>query len=121
MELVLTRRSETQITVTCNSQFSHIFNLSLLQSTINEKFFCNPVFYSQELDAALIAYGKQLYQALFPPNTHAQRILAAEPDRLLLVNIDEDLDTIPWEYSHGPDNFLVLRYPFVRGLANQRL
>jgi hypothetical protein len=96
MELVLTHLGETQINVTCNGQFSHIFNLSPLQSRIKKEFLDDPVYYSQEFDSALAAYGKQLYQALFPSNTLAQHTLAAESDRLLLVTTDNDLDTIPW-------------------------
>lgn len=121
MELVLTHLSEAQISVTCDGQFSHTFKLSPLQSKIKKEFLDDPVYYSQELDLALAACGKQLYQALFPSNTLAQRTLAAEPDRLLLVTTDDDLDTILWEYTYGPDNFLVLQYPFVRGLADQRI
>ncbi len=120
MELVLTHLSETQISITCNGQFSHTFDLFPLQSRIKKEFLDDPVSYSQELDSALADYGKQLYQALFPSNTLAQRSLAAGPDRLLLVTTDEDLDTILWEYTYGPDNFLVLQYPFVRALADQR-
>ncbi len=71
MELVLTHLSEAQISITCNGEFSHTFDLSPLQSRIKKEFLDDPVSYSQELDSVLTTYGKQLYQLLFPSNTLA--------------------------------------------------
>lgn len=75
-----------------------------------------------------MAYGKAIYAALFPPETAASRALGGEPERILLVTTDDDLDGIPWEYAYGLygtddiDDFLVLACHVVRGLpVGQRI
>src|SRR5207247_3399362 len=69
-----------------------------------------------------VAYGKAIYQALFPQETAAWIALNVKPERILFVSTDDTIDAIPWEYAYGPDDFVVLEYRFVRGLpANQRI
>jgi hypothetical protein len=114
MELTLTHQSGTHITVHCDGDYSHTFDLLTLapDPTI-------PGRPPQPL-ADPVAYGQALFPALFPPQSPAQQALASRPDRLLLVT-DEQTDVVPWEYLHGPDGFLVLDVPLVRGLpADQR-
>ena len=114
MEVTLTRQAGTQVAVTCDSQFSHTFDLLTLVPD-NEKGPPHPL-------ADPVAYGQALYAALFPPETPARRALESTPERLLLVTTDNDLDAVPWEYAYGPDGFLVLECHFVRGLpADQRI
>src|SRR2546430_8608942 len=112
MELTLSRQARTQVAVTCDGQPSHTFDLPPLP---DEK----KLLYSPEYP---IAYGQTLYTALFPPDTVARCAFDNAPERILLVTTDNDLDAIPWEYAYGPDGFLVLDCPFVRGLpATQRI
>lgn len=89
MELTLEQQTETQVSVTCDGQASHTFDLQplLLNSEKNE----------QALLDDPIAYGRKLYTALFPLHTLAQHALAAKPKRLLLVAIGKHLDAVPWE------------------------
>src|SRR6266487_2752773 len=115
MELTLMRQVGTRINAICDGQLSHSFDLRLLLLKTGEEIFANPV-----------AYGKQLYEALFPPHTPAHYALAtllgAMPGGLLLVTGDDDLDAIPWEYAYGPDGFLVQECHVARGLSvDQRL
>ncbi len=119
MELTLARQDETQVLVTCDGQPSHTFDL--LTIVPGEK---GP---PQPLDDP-VAYGKTVYQALFPPETAARRELDATPERILLVATDDTIDSIPWEYAYGLygaddiENFLVLSCHFVRGLPlDQRI
>ncbi len=119
MELTLTRRDGTQVTVTYDGQFSHKFDLLTLFP--GEK---GP---PQPLDDPVV-YGKAVYQALFPQETVARRELDAMPERILLVTTDDSCDTILWEYAYGlygaedVENFLVLACHFVRGLPlDQRI
>jgi tetratricopeptide (TPR) repeat protein len=114
MELTLTRQDKTQVLVTCDGQPSHTFDLrTLLPNAQNEP--------PQPLEDP-VKYGKAAYRALFAPETLAQRTLDTTPERILLITTDNDLDAIPWEYTHGPDGFIVQDYPFVRGLpADQRI
>ncbi len=93
MELTLTRQTGTQISVTCYEQSSHTFDLRAL---IPNKEKGPP----QPLDDP-VAYGKAIYQALFPPETAARRELEAMPERILLVTTDDTIETIPWEYAYG--------------------
>jgi hypothetical protein len=120
MELTLARQSGTQVAVTCNDQPSHTFDLRTLIPNDDK----GP---PQPLDDP-VAYGKAVYQALFPPGTAARRALHAMPERILLVTTDNTIDTIPWEYAYGLygaedlENFLVLACHFVRGLPpDQRI
>ena len=120
MELVLTRQSETKVTVTCDDQLSHSLDLQPLRLK-NEKD-------EEELLNDPVTYGKKLYAALFPPETLAHRALADAPERILLVITDNDVDAVPWEYTYGPygsedsESFLVQECHFVRGLpADQRV
>ncbi len=109
MELILTLQSETEVSVACDSQPSHTFDLRPLLLKDEQDLQKNPV-----------VYGEKLYNALFPQNTLAQRVLAISSERILLVTTSENLDAIPWEYAYGPDGFLVLECPFVRGLPVQQ-
>lgn len=120
MELVLTRQSETQISVTCDNQPSHSFDLQtlLLQNKKDE----------EELLNDPKTYGRKLFAALFPKETPAYRTLIGAPDRILLVTTNNDVDAVPWEYTYGPygsedsESFLVQECHFVRGLpADQRI
>src|SRR6266487_3110321 len=111
MELSFAHQTERQISVTCNGQPSHTFDLQPIMLKSEEELFSNHE-----------AYGEKLYEALFPPETPARHALDAEAERVLLVAPDDDLDAIPWEYIHGPNGFLVQELHFVRGLpAEQRL
>jgi hypothetical protein len=119
MELTLARQTGTQVLVNCDGQPSHTFDLLTLVP--GEK---GP---PQPLDDP-VAYGKAVYQALFPPETAARRELDVMPERILLVTTDDTIDAIPWEYAYGlfgaddVENFLVLACHFVRGLlADQRI
>ncbi|MGH2497007.1 MAG: CHAT domain-containing protein, partial [Ktedonobacteraceae bacterium] len=110
MELIVTRQAglETEVTVLCDNQHSHIFDLRpLLLKKEKDR---------EELLNDPVTYGKQLYAALFPSETLARRALASTPERILLVTTDPDLDAVPWEYAYGPDGFLVLECHFVRSL-----
>ena len=114
MELLLTRPTATasQVTVTCDGQVSHTFDLSALIPT-KANGLSHPI-------TDPVGYGAVLYQALFPPDSLAHKTLAGKPKRILLVAADEVLDAIPWEYLHGPDGFVVCDVPFVRGLPKEQ-
>src|SRR5438105_1658982 len=108
MELTLTHQTSTEISVTCDGQHSHTFDLRALISKKEQDL-------PQPLDDP-VAYGKAVYLALFTSGTLAYNVLETIPERILLVATDNDLDAIPWEYAYGPDGFLVLERHFVRGL-----
>jgi pentatricopeptide repeat protein len=111
VELTLTHQTRTRVNVHCDGRFSHAFQLPTLQSYDATASLNHP-----------IVYGIKLYNALFPPASLAQRTIATVTDRLALVTSEDDIDAIPWEYTYGPDGFLVLRYPFVRTLPiDQRI
>lgn len=113
MELTLTRQAGTQVLVTCGDQDSHTFDLRTLIPGNNGL--------SHPRDDP-VAYGKAIYQALFPPRTAAWSALNTNPERILLVSTDDTIDAIPWEYAYGPDDFVVLERHFVRGLpADKRI
>ena len=105
MEIILTQQTGTQVSVTCDGQFSHLFDLVPLLISEEQALLRDPV-----------TYGARLYEALFPAQSLARRILATLPERILLVPIGEVLDALAWEYVSGPDGFLVCDCPFVRGL-----
>jgi hypothetical protein len=66
------------ISVSCDGQFSHFFNLRLIL----------PASQGQPLASPLndpIAYGKALYSALFPYKSLALHCLESQPQRLLLI------------------------------------
>ncbi|HZO72339.1 MAG TPA: tetratricopeptide repeat protein [Ktedonobacteraceae bacterium] len=111
MELTLAHQTETQIAVVCDGTPSHTFDLQPLL-TYKSRDQLDPF---QPL-AEPVAYGKLVYQALFPPQTAAWNALQRKPPRLLLVMVDEDLDAIPWEYAYGAEGFLVLEHHVVRGI-----
>ena len=116
MELLLAYQVGTQVSVSCDGQPSHTFDLWTL--TPNKGLLQPP--------DDPVAYGKAIYQALFPPGTPASHALNEElqktPARILLVMAHDDLDAVPWEYAYGPEGFLVLECHFVRGLpAGQRI
>jgi tetratricopeptide (TPR) repeat protein len=113
MEISLIHEDNGHVRVLCDSQFSHICDLSPL--LIKEKKD------EEQLLQDPVAYGKRLYQALFAPCTLAQSAVEVCPERLLLVALDAATDAIPWEYLSGPDGFLVTACHFLRGLpAEQR-
>lgn len=114
MELTLAHRSEAEITVACDGQPSHTFDLRTLIPN-KEKDLLQP-------RDDLMTYGKTIYLALFPPGTLAHHVLETLPERILLITIDNDLDSVPWEYAYGSKGFLVLEYYFVRALLpDQRI
>lgn len=120
MELILLSQSEHEVAVTCDGQHSHTFDPQPLQFAENEE--------KMPLQDDIVAYGKNVYEALFAPGSLARKALAGQPDRLLLVPTTTELDAIPWEYAYGsygsedphaPDyseDLLLLECPFVRGL-----
>jgi len=116
IELTLTRQDGTNISVVCDDQPSHFFDLDALNPN-NDEGLPHPL-----VDP--VAYGKAIYQALFPPGTSARLALGSAlsmtPARLLLVTTDEDLDAVPWEYIYGPEGFLILECHFVRGLPTEQ-
>jgi hypothetical protein len=109
LELGLIIQHGSQVDVTCNGQFSHMFNLQALSSG-------NPL---QPPDNP-VADGQLLYNALFPAETLARHTLNNDPERILLVSSDATINDIPWEYAYGPSGFLVLDYPFLRALPTQQ-
>jgi tetratricopeptide (TPR) repeat protein len=113
MELSLTLQEGNQILVTCDDHPSHTFDLQTLLSS--EQAFSPPL-------SDLIAYGTILAKDLFAPDSLASRALGAFPERIMLVTTDDALDAIPWEFTYIQDDFLVVQFPFVRGLpAEQRI
>jgi len=113
MELTLTRQDGNQVLVTCNNHASHTFDLQTLLSS--EQTLSSPLVHP-------IAYGTTIAQALFAPDTPASRTLDALPERIVLVTADDALDAIPWEFTYIQGDFLVVQFPFVRGLpAEQRI
>jgi tetratricopeptide (TPR) repeat protein len=118
MELTLTRQEATltQISVSCDGQLSHNFDLHTVIPG-DEHGLPGPF-----ENAA--AYGTALFAALFTPGSAASNALSLEYQqeqaRILLVAADETLETIPWEYAYGPDGFLVCDLPFVRGLPREQ-
>ena len=128
MELTLARQPQpgTQVTVTCDGQLSHTFDLRTLIPHADKG--------PPHPPADPVAYGKAIYAALFPAGTPARRTLDNAPERILLVTTDNDLEAVSWEYIYGPygaadprhaevsEGFLVLECHFVRGLpADQRI
>jgi len=116
IELTLSRQAGTNISVICNGQLSHIFALDMLIPNDDTELLSPP--------ANPVAYGKILYQALFPLGTPAQltlrSTLSMTPARLLLVTTDDDLDAVPWEYIYGSNGYLILECHFVRGLPTEQ-
>lgn len=119
MELTLARQAGSQVLVTCDGQLSHTFDIRTLAPGEQGP--------PQPLDDP-VAYGKAVYQALFPLESAARRELDTLPERILLVSSDDTLETIAWEYAYGQygaedvGNFLVLSCHVVRGLPlDQRI
>jgi len=104
MQLTLTLTGK-QAAVAVDGAPSHTFPLAAFQTL------------SLEDPAAL---GKTLFAALFPEGSPARAALEAGPDRLLLVAADEALDALPWEFLHGPEGYLGLDVPIVRGLPPEQ-
>jgi tetratricopeptide (TPR) repeat protein len=123
MELTLSRQdaTTTQVSVACDGQHSHTFDLLSLipaSSGDDEQGLPGP------FDDA-VAYGTALFAALFQPGSVAasklQEEYGKERPRILLVTADEMVDAIPWEYAYGSDGeFLVCEMPFVRGLPREQ-
>jgi tetratricopeptide (TPR) repeat protein len=112
MELLLTHHSATQVLVTCDDQPSHTFDRLALTSSAENSL--------PQIKKNPVVCGTNLYTALFKPDTLARHALDEKPERIMLVTSDEGLHKIPWEYIYGPDGFLVLHFPFVRGLAREQ-
>jgi len=119
MELTLTRQDRSQVLVICDSEPSHMFDLLTL--VLGEQ---GP---PQPVDDP-VAYGKAVYQALFPAASVVRRALEAMPERILLVSTDDTIDGVSWEYAYGlygaeeVENYLVLACHIVRGLPlDQRI
>jgi tetratricopeptide (TPR) repeat protein len=115
VELIVSRQNHAvQVAVHCQDQFSHHFDLRQLIPA--EHLPGRP---PQPL-ADPLTYGRAVYAALFPAHTLAAQQLAQEPEHILFVAADPDLQAIPWEYAYGADGFLVCDYPFVRGLPSEQ-
>src|SRR5690242_19768683 len=108
MELTLSFQSDTIVTVACDGQPSHTFDL--LSLTPDEHVPGRP---PQPLEDP-VGYGQAVYAALFPRGTLAREMVEHGVDRLLLVAVDNALDAVPWEYAHDGNDFIVLDVPFVR-------
>lgn len=119
MELILAHHTSARISVSCNGELSHTFDLN----TILALSYANAL---PELTDPQ-AYGKVVFQALFPSGSLARRTLDGEPGRILLVLPPGDLDAVGWEYAYGDnaddrDDYLVSSYHIVRGLpSDQRI
>jgi hypothetical protein len=117
MEISLALQSGTTVSVTCDGQPSHTFDL--LNLTPDKKIASRP---PQPL-AKPAEYGRAVYDALFLAKSVASRMLASElkqpagKKRLLLVATTTGLEAVAWEYACGPDGFLPGLLPFVRGLG----
>ena len=118
MEISLAMQSGTTVSVTCDGQTSHTFDL--LNLTPDKKITSRP---PQPL-AKPAEYGRAVYDALFPAKSVASRMLASElkqpagKQRLLLVASNTSLEAVAWEYACGAEGgFLASRLPLVRGLA----
>ena len=117
MEISLALQSGTTVSVTCDGQPSHTFDL--LSLTPDKKIAGRP---PQPL-AKPAEYGRAVYDALFPAKSVASRMLASElkqpagKKRLLLVATTTSLEAVAWEYACGTEGYLVSLLPFVRGLG----
>jgi hypothetical protein len=118
MEISLALQSGTTVSVTCDGQPSHTFDL--LNLTPDKKIAGRP---PQPL-AKPAEYGQAVYAALFPAKSVASRMLASElkqpadRKRLLLVATTTSLEAVAWEYAMEPQGgFLASLLPFVRGLG----
>jgi len=114
MKLSLTINSKSIVAVSCNDEPSHDFKLKDLH--LGE--------WDDEHQAFIISdpklLGESLYQALFPEKTLASQVLDTKPSRILIVTEENSLDVIPWEFLHGPDGYLGLDYPILRGLNDAK-
>ena len=118
MEISLALQSGTTVSVTCDGQPSHTFDL--LNLTPDKKIAGRP---PQPL-AKPAEYGRAVYDALFPAKSVASRMLASElkqpadKKRLMLVATTTSLEAVAWEYAWEPQGgFLASVVPFVRGLG----
>lgn len=99
MELVLTKKSRNQITVSCDGQPSHTFSLTGLLPERQD---------DQVVVTDPVVIGARLFAALFADSSPAHAAWTARPKRILLVAEDPALDAIPWEYLCAPSGFVVL-------------
>src|SRR5258708_1635017 len=114
MELTLIHQGGTQVSVDCERQFSHTFDLlSLIPSENNKDSPPQPL-----IDP--IGYGKAAYNALFQNGTLARNGLDAAPARIVLTTSNDELQAVPWEYAYDGRQFIVACYPFVRGLSREQ-
>ena len=94
VELTLTHHTATLISVVCDGRLSHMFDVSIIPA---------PTHASEPPELTdPQAYGRAVYQALFPPGTLARSTLDGQPEWLLLVLTAHDLDAVGWEYAYGP-------------------
>jgi hypothetical protein len=77
MELTLAHLNETEISVTCDGQHSHTFDLRKLTT--------NREIQSAQSLIEPVAYGKAVYLALFPLGSPARQTLESMPERILLL------------------------------------
>lgn len=108
MELTLTREPGDTIAVACDGEPSHTFDLHAIPRDDPE----------ERPPHDPVAYGQALFQLLFPQAAAARQALNADPDRIVLVTTDAELQAVAWEYLHGPDGFVVVDHAFVRGLPH---
>ena len=114
MELVLSYHSETDVDVVCDGELSHRFELAMV-------FPIQPDPNAPPAPLAdPVAYGAAVYTALFGADTAASKALESLPERLVIVATDPDLHSVPWEYAHGPNGWVVTEVPFVRGLPGDK-
>ncbi len=114
MQIHFTREKET-VTVAVNGAESHAAPFADLFPLPDER----RAFETQYDPRAM---GARLYRALFPAEALAARTLEQQPDGLLLVIQDAELQRVPWEYLHDGQTFLALKMPLTRGLpAAQRI
>lgn len=92
MELTLAHQSDHVITVQCDNQHSHTFDLKALIPDSH-----GPGHPPQPLDDP-VSYGQAIFAALFPPDTCARQTLEREPDRLMLDAIDAAIAAAPPPY-----------------------
>lgn len=111
---ILLKIQEDRAVVYCDEAFSHSFSLNNVAVEVDGK---------QHLPfpwADPVGYGKALFSALFPEGSPARSAYDAQPERILLVAVDPDLQSVAWEYLYGPHGYVVCETHFVRGIPSGR-
>jgi ATP-dependent Zn protease/tetratricopeptide (TPR) repeat protein len=103
LEITLAIKEGNQVAVFANRQPSHQFDLNCITTG------------PQPLDDPA-AYGKIVFQALFPNGSVLNKEIYSGAKSILLVAVHPALQEIAWEYAYGPDGWLVLDHSLVRGL-----